>query len=479
MRIVEPSAARPGASPAWRAPAVVAGGVLAVGVFVAVVLSLTHGGEGALGVPAALLRFVRYVGSLMAVGGFVFLTAVRAPSSPEQGADRRVVALAAAAAAVASIALVPVQAALVSGQPAGAFDWSVVTTVLSAGFGQSVGVGVVGLALLGLAVARTSTAGARTPAASAPSADRAPPTGAASSAARAGIGAAGCLLALGAFLLTGHTVVSQPQAVALTANLTHTTAGAVWLGGLVLLPLALSERRRADDLRGGGELVGRFSTAATVSVLAAGAGGLALAWVEVRSLAALATPYGTVLLVKIALVAAVASLGGYNNRRLVPAIRRGDLTQWQRLTRIMRWEAAGLVAVLAVTAVLVDIVPARVEAGVDAQVVRVAPLGAGRTATVIVEPAHPGTNEVHVYVDGGGIDEDLTDVTLGFVPPGEQEPAQDVTPSQVGPGHWLHLGSEFTTSGDWILELVADPDDPEAATEMTIPIAAVDEWDHQ
>ncbi len=467
MRTAEPSTAGSARAPAWRAPAVVAGAVLAVGVFVAVTLSLTHGGEGALGVPAALLRFVRYGGSLMAVGGFVFLAAVRPSSSPAQGLDRRLALVAAAAAAAASLALVPVQAALVSGRLTGAVDWSVVTAVLSAGFGQSVGVGVTGLALLALAVALTPAV------ASTPTSARAP------SAAGVGLGAAGCLLTLGAFLLTGHTAVSQPQAVTLTANLTHTAAGAVWLGGLVLLPLALSERRRADDLLGAGRLVGRFSTAATVAVLAAGAGGLALAWVEVRSLAALATPYGSVLLVKIALVAAVAALGGYNNRRLVPAIRRGDLAQWDRLTRIMRWEAAGLVAVLAVTAVLVDIVPARVDAGVDAQVVRVAPLGAGRTATVIIEPARPGTNEVHVYVDGGGIDEELTDVALGFVPPGEEEAAQDVTPSQVGPGHWLHLGSEFTTSGDWRLELIADADDPEAAAALTIPITAVDEWDHQ
>jgi copper transport protein len=438
--------------PAWRVPAAVAAGVVGAGMFVAATLSLTHGGEGVAGVLAALLRFARYLGSLVAAGGFVFMAVVRPPATPLESRGRRLVLLAVAVAATASVVAVPVQAAYLTGQAAAAVDGSVLAAVVASGFGRSVAVGLAGLALLAAAVARVP----------------APAAG--------GAGAAGSLLALGAFLLTGHSVVSEPQSVALPANLAHAAAGAVWLGGLVLLPLALAERREADDLVGGARLVGRFSTAATLVLVAVGAAGLALAWVEVRALAALATSYGVVLLIKAALVGVVAALGLYNNRRLVPAIRCGDIAGWGRLLRIVRLEAVGLVGVVAVTAVLVNIVPARVEAGVDAQVVGVAPLGADRVATVIVEPARPGANEVHVFVEGGALGEELADLTLRLVPPGEEEAAETVTPTRVGPGHWLHLGPEFTHSGAWQLQLAGKIGDAEETVTMTIPIAPSDEW---
>jgi copper transport protein len=440
------------AAPHGRAPAVAAG-VVAVGAFVAATLALTHGAEGASGVLAALLRFVRYLGSLVAVGGFVFVAVVRPPPVPVGPRGRRLVVLAGVVAAVASVMAVPLQAVYLSGRLAGAVDGATLAAVAASGFGTSVAVGLAGLALLALAVTRVPAAWA------------------------VGAGTAGCLLVLGAFLLTGHSAVSEPRGVALTANLAHTVAGAVWLGGLVLLPVALSERREADDLVGGARLVGRFSAAATLALVAVAAAGLALAWVEVRELAALATPYGAVLLIKIALVAVVAALGAYNNRRLVPALRRGVGGGWDRLNRIVRLEAAGLVGVVAVTAVLVNIVPARVEAGVDAQVVRVAPLDADRVATVIVEPARPGSNEVHLFVEGEALGEELTELTLHFFPPEEDRASATIAPTRVGPGHWLHLGREFTHSGEWRLQLVGEVNATEETVTVTIPITAVDEWD--
>lgn len=444
-----------GAGPARRIPAVVGGAVvLAAGVYVAATLSLTHDGEGVAGVLAALLRVVRYLGALLAVGGFVFVAAVRPPALPVERRGRTLTLLAAGASAAASLVTLPVQAAYLSGRTAAAVDGSVVATVAASGFGQSVVLGLGGLALLALGVVRAPAPAAL------------------------GAGAAGCVLALGAFLLTGHSVVSEPQAVALPANLAHTAAAAVWLGGLALLPLALAERRTAGDAVGGARLVARFSTAATVAVLVVAAGGATLAWVEVRALSALATPYGAVLLTKAALVAAVAALGAYNNRRLVPAVRRGDGEGWARLSRIVRLETIGLVGAVAVTAVLVNVVPARVEAGVDAQVVRTAALGAERTVTLVVEPARPGSNEVHVFVEDASPGEALVDLTVGFVPPGAGDAAATVTPTRVGPGHWLHLGGELTDAGQWRLELTGHTGDGgQEQVTVTIPVTTVDDWE--
>lgn len=64
------------------------------------------------------------------------------------------------------------------------------------------------------------------------------------------------------------------------------------------------------------------------------------------------------------MVAAVLGVAGYNNRRLVPAIRRAGAGAWERLRTTVCLEVAGIVAVLLVTAVLVNLTPARTEAGV-------------------------------------------------------------------------------------------------------------------
>jgi copper transport protein len=439
------------AARAWRARAAFGGAVLAVGMFVVATLSLTHGGESVAGVTAALLRFVRYLGALLAVGGFVFVAAVRPGGWPVEPRARRLTLVAAGAAVAASLLALPVQAAYLSGRAAASVDGAALTAVVTSGFGHSVGVGTVGLALLAFGVARV-------PAPSALSA-----------------GAAGCLLALGAFLLTGHSVVSEPQSVALPANLAHTAAAAVWLGGLVLLPLTLAERREAEDPLGGARLVGRFSTVATIALGVVAAAGTSLAWVEVRSVAALDTAYGTVLLVKVTLVGIVVALAAYNNRRLVPAIRNG--AGWDRLLRTVRLEAVGLVGVVAVTAVLVNIVPARVDAGVDAQVVRMAPLGADQTVTLVVEPARPGVNEVHVYITGARLDAAHDDLAIEFVPPGAQHAAATVTPPRVGPGHWLHLGGELSENGVWEIRLISRADGDAQRVTMTVPVTGVEDWD--
>jgi copper transport protein len=432
----------------------VAAGVAASTLFVAAVMQLTHGDGGGIGVAAAGLRFVRYVGSLTAVGGFVFAAFVRPPGIPVDRRGTRLGVAAATAAAVATVVSVPVQAGYLAADPASLVDPATVRAVLASGFGTSAMVGVLGLVLLVVGLTRTPA-----------------PVALAA-------GAAGCFLALGAFLLTGHTATSQPQAVVLIANLAHTAAAAVWLGGLVLLGSALRERRQVGDHEGGARLLGRFSTAATVALLAVSVAGGALAWVEVRAWSALTTPYGALLAAKVTLVAAVAALGAYNNRRLVPAVRAAADSGWSTLTRVVRWEVAGLVVVLAVTGVLVNIVPARVEAGIDAQVVRIASFGPEHTATLVVEPAFTGANEVHLYVEHerGVLGDVVEDVEIRFVPPVDETPAAVVAPAKVGPGHWLHLGDELTSAGEWVLDITGTVEGTSHSVSVPVPVADSSAW---
>ena len=118
------------------------------------------------------------------------------------------------------------------------------------------------------------------------------------------------------------------------------------------------------------EVVGRFSTMAGVSVAVLLVAGVLLAVAEVGSLSNLVdTGYGQILLVKVALVGLLLFMAAYNRYLLLPILfadaksRRGASgtgtlgAGWYRLKATLRVEAAGVVAVLAVTALLANGTP--------------------------------------------------------------------------------------------------------------------------
>jgi copper transport protein len=113
-------------------------------------------------------------------------------------------------------------------------------------------------------------------------------------------------------------------------------------------------------------LLGRFSTMAAISVASILVAGVLLSIAEVGSFANLfETGYGQLLLVKIGLVGLLLFLAAYNRFLLLPwlfatsadsapgAVSRG----WRRLRATVRWEAVGMIAVLAVTSVLANGTP--------------------------------------------------------------------------------------------------------------------------
>ena len=133
--------------------------------------------------------------------------------------------------------------------------------------------------------------------------------------------------------------------------------------------------RSADGGAGDGQsvlagtigLVDRFSTMAGVSIALVLVAGTLLAIAEVGSVANLfETGYGQTLLVKIALVGLLIIVAAYNRLFLVPwlssAVARsnsdGLVAGWRRLLATIRLEAIAAVAILGVTAVLANGVPA-------------------------------------------------------------------------------------------------------------------------
>lgn len=144
----------------------------------------------------------------------------------------------------------------------------------------------------------------------------------------------------------------------------HVLAGAVWLGGLPPLLLALVELRGLTDAAAAIQsLLSRYSLMAFVAVSAIVVSGIAnTAFHAGLALPALAlAPYGQILIVKIVIVAAVLTSAGYTRFVLMPAVERGA-TAATRL-RMLSWsigvECALAVLVLGCAAVLGIMPPIR------------------------------------------------------------------------------------------------------------------------
>jgi putative copper export protein len=160
--------------------------------------------------------------------------------------------------------------------------------------------------------------------------------------------------------LAGHAAAENPiGGWALLNDVVHVGAAGAWLGGLGLvlavgLPAALEAdvpRELAGGLSPPALVLARFSRLALISAGLLALTGVISARIHVQSWGALvATDYGRVLLVKLALVLPAALLGLYHWRRVLPRIDDGD--QAERLRRTAGGELGLGLAVLAVTAVL-------------------------------------------------------------------------------------------------------------------------------
>jgi copper transport protein len=278
-------------------------------------------------------------------------------------------------------------------------------------------------------------------------------------------------------LFTGHTRTTEPAWLVMTADAVHVVSAGVWFGGLAALALSLRSAKADDDLVGGARMVGGFSNLAGYTVLALGAAGVALAWMEVRTWHALvSTHYGWTLLVKTAVAAGVLLVAAYNNRVLVPSVissgneesplesvpagsgtvvsklRPSAGTAWRRLSRTIRIELAGLMVVIGATALLVNLEPAAEAAGVSGPYSTYVPFGEGQL-NLVIDPNRAGVNEIHLYV--------LTAGGLPALVPGEatiefRMPDQDIGPifrplQVAGPGHYVHVGPELAIPGEWVI----------------------------
>jgi copper transport protein len=261
--------------------------------------SATGTGDAGWETVGAIARFVTYLSALLAAGLAFFLAFLH-----DQRADRwklvPVVRISAVVALFGIVGTIVAQAALLTGRGlSAATDGKVLQSVLTDRLGWASAVLLIGLAAVHLSTDTNRLLLAQV------------------------LAFYGGLAVTASFALWGHDTEAPYRWLAVTSDIVHVTAAAVWLGGLVGLTLVVF-RRAPHPVRSTARILGRFSTAAAVSVIALVLAGGAMTWIESGSLhAILTTTYGRLVLVKIAITLGVVAMAGYNRFRLVPAIIAG------------------------------------------------------------------------------------------------------------------------------------------------------------
>jgi copper transport protein len=169
--------------------------------------------------------------------------------------------------------------------------------------------------------------------------------------------------------LAGHAASHSPRGLLAGSDTVHLLSMCTWLGGLVMLVIALPIAAGAlvseDRTPLMASMVGRFSRMAMISVTLLLLTGIVNSVVLVASFDALVeTAYGRLVLAKIAVLGVLVSLGAFSQRRMLPQLRaltaRGDPPgrTGTVLRKAVSLEVAFALVVLGVTSVLVATQPA-------------------------------------------------------------------------------------------------------------------------
>jgi copper transport protein len=265
--------------------------------------------------------------------------------------------------------------------------------------------------------------------------------------------------------LAGHASIQSPTAVFFPSDVLHVLGASVWVGGiaclLLALPAATHELERADRSKLLLGVLARFSPLALASVIAIAATGAVQAYIDVRSVEGLLhTTYGTLILIKVALLLALIGCGWVNRERVIPALRRivdagGSPGATGALARrTMRGEIALMLTVLGVTAALVSYAPPiDAASGPFATNTTLGPIELEMT----VEPAKVGLNTVHMYLIEAKDGTQYTgtkELTVTARLPAKGIGPLALHPTLAGPGHYILSSAVLSPGGTWEIEIV-------------------------
>jgi copper transport protein len=239
----------------------------------------------------------------------------------------------------------------------------------------------------------------------------------------------------------------------------HLLGTSVWVGGLAALVLALSGSAASQrpDLRQ--RILARFSVLAGASVALLTLTGIIAARQSVGGWEGMTTTsYGSWFILKLAIVVATIGLGAYHLLVIRPALATSaepDAPLVRRFGRSLRLEAALVLAVLAVSALLTITVPGRDLLDRGGDQFAVSRLTPEMSVTLRITPGQVGTNEFSVVLSPIDLDTfgELQRVYLRFTPLSQgQAGSQRVQLRQAGPGDSFTFngaGSWLALQGEW------------------------------
>ncbi len=166
----------------------------------------------------------------------------------------------------------------------------------------------------------------------------------------------GVALVAVSFMFDGHTTSEGPRWLHAAVNLAHVTTATIWAGGVAMLALTIQRRRHTNQPSQALQLAMRFSVVATAALTFAGVAGIALSVIVLDSISDLwSTPWGRLLIAKVAAVAVAGAGGAYNHRIIVPALNQthDNHATINRFRTVVTLEAAALIAVAVITAFLI------------------------------------------------------------------------------------------------------------------------------
>jgi copper transport protein len=401
-------------------------------------------------------RFIMYLAALIAAGVAFFLAFIH-----DRAEDRwRIVPfvrIGSLLALLSATGIVMSQAALLTGKGAGAVtDSNVLRDVLNQNLGWSLALLMIGLAAVHLSTDIPKKVVSNS------------------------LALFGGLAVTVSFAVWGHATELSPKAISLAADAIHATAAALWLGGLVGLVMVLS-LRTPDTVRATAGIISRFSLMAFWSVIALAIAGLTLTITgsDASLNSILTTTWGQLVLAKIGLTLIVVLIAAWNRRTLVPSLispteNTGELVvRWAAFLRTIRAEAVLLVAVVALTAIVVNVPPARTAVVAKTDRVDITQRVDTGNVQLSVDPAIVGPNTVAVrYTDGTGqpinvansMSIEFSQPSAGLEPITRQVPASE-------PGVFVIQGNELSIPGTWTITIaVRTGDFTEQRTSFEVPV---------
>ena len=284
---------------------------------------------------------------------------------------------------------------------------------------------------------------------------------------------AGAAASMWVDVAASHAGAQAPVAVNLLIQWAHIVAAAVWIGGLLVLLLAV--RGEPSDVSG--QVVRRFSTTAGVAIIVVAATGTFRAVVEVESIGQLfGTAFGILVLVKVALLLVLAGLGAVN--RWVNVARAS--TALRRLRRVASTEIVIGAAVVAVAATLVNVAPPVASASIAtvAAANRLVVTGSDYATTVkvrlTVAPGSAGFNTFTLAVTDydTGTPVHASSVQLEFTQPLRPQLGEStLTLHRQGAGSFAARGGNLAIAGVW--EVVAIIQNGGSSAEVHLQVSTI------